>query len=74
MKKIDIIYVLDKHISKNVDWLENLVTLCGQLYRLFMWGNNYDKLETAAEDLEMDFARDWCLKSCSVTLSQFLLC
>ena len=55
MKKINFIYVLDKHISKNVDWLENLVTLCGQLYRLFMWGNNYDKLETAAADLEMDF-------------------
>ena len=38
-----------------MDWLEKLVSLCGQLYRMFMWGNYYDRLESAAGDLGMNF-------------------
>ena len=49
------IFCLDKHIAEKVDWLSDLVKLCGRLYSKFMWGNYFDRLETASSDLGIDF-------------------
>ena len=42
-------------MTRDINWVKEQVKLCQSIYSNFMWGKDFERLQTEAQELEISF-------------------